>query len=184
MVPPRIDLQQHEVLAIIEFNSNKEGELGPLTTTRFMEWVRLDQGLVRILELGIEQEALREVGSTRLNADAYKSLGAEHDIATIFTGQLEISDIRPTVNITSDLRSFGAAADVDATLTVQMIETATGASIWNRSASVTKRVGYVSVLGGRDISFDADDPERAYGELVDALLDLVTKDFRVTWART
>ncbi len=183
MVPPRIDLQQHEVLAIIEFASNKEGELGPLTTTRFMEWVRLDQGLVRILALGTEQEALREVGSTRLNADSYKSLGAEHDVATIFTGELEISDIRPAVNITSDLRSFGAAADVDATLTVQMIETATGASIWNRSASVTKRVGHVSVLGGRDISFDADDPERAYGELVDALIDVVTRDFRVSWVR-
>jgi hypothetical protein len=172
------------VLAIVEFASNKEGELGPLATTRFMEWARLDQGLVRILELGTEQEALREVGSTRLNADAYRELGAEHGVATIFTGELMISDIRPAVSITSDLSAIGAAADVDATLTVQMFETATGASIWNRSASVTKRVGHVSILGGRDISFDADDPERAYGELVDALLDAVTKDFRVSWART
>ena len=37
MVPPRIDLQQHEVLAVIEFSSSREGELGPLATARFVD---------------------------------------------------------------------------------------------------------------------------------------------------
>ncbi len=78
---------------------------------------------------------------------------------------------------------MGAAADVDASLTVQMIEAATGASIWSRSATVTMRVGAVSVLGGRDVIFDADDPERAYGALVNALVERVTQDFRVSWVR-
>jgi hypothetical protein len=182
MVPPRIDLQDHEVLAIIEFSSSSQGQLGPLTTTRFMEWVRIDQGLLRIIELGTEQEALSEVGSARLDRAAYQELGRTHEVATIFTGEVVVSDIRPAVSISADLRNIGAAADVDATLTVQMVETASGASIWSRSAEVTQRVGHVSLIGG-DISFDADDPERAYGDLVDALLELVTREFRVTWER-
>ncbi len=78
---------------------------------------------------------------------------------------------------------MSVAADVDATLTVGMFETASGASIWNRSASVTRRVGHVSMLGNRDVVFDADEPERAYGELVDALVALVTEEFRATWQR-
>jgi hypothetical protein len=94
-----------------------------------------------------------------------------------------ISGIRPAIQITSNLANMGVAADVDATLTVQMIETASGASIWSRSASVTKRVGQVSVLGARDVIFDAENPERAYGELVDALVGAVTGEFRVTWER-
>jgi hypothetical protein len=184
MVPPAIDLQQHEILGIIEFSSNSKGELGELTTTRFMEWARADQGLVRMIELGTEDEVLSNQSSRRLDPATYKAIGKDWEVATVFVGELEISDIRPTVSITTDLSALGAAADVDATLTVHMIETATGASIWNRSASVTKRVGHVSIFGGRDISFDAEDPERAYGELVDALVEAVTRDFRVSWART
>lgn len=183
MVPPRIDLQQHEVLAIIEFNSNKEGELGPLATARFVEEARRDQGLLRIVELGPEGQALNEIGKARLDRSAYQELGRAHDLATLFTGELVVSEIRPAVSITSDLGSIGAAADVDATLTVQMVETASGASIWSRSASVTKRVGQVNLFGGRDVVFDADDPERAYGELVNALVQSVTADFKVSWAR-
>lgn len=183
MVPPRIDLQQHEVLAVIEFSSSNKGELGPLATSRFMEEVRLDQGLIRIVGLGSENEALQEVGKQRLDPSAYKQLGQVYDVATIFTGELVVSDIRPAISITTDLSSLGAAADIDATLTVQMVETASGASIWSRSASVTKRVGNVSLFGGKDVVFDAEDPEGAYGELVDALVFLVTKEFKVTYAR-
>jgi len=184
MVPPRIDLQEHEVLAIIDFTSTNKGELGPLTTARFMEEARLDQGLVRIIELGSEEEALGEIGKTRLEPSAYKELGRVYDVATVFTGELVVSDIRPAISITTDLSNLGAAADVDATLTVSMVETATGASIWSRSASVTKRVGEVSLFGGKDFVFDAEDPERSYGELVDALVHLVTGEFKVTWARS
>ncbi len=183
MVPPRIDLQQHEILAIIEFSSSNEGELGPLATQRFMEMARRDQGLVRIVELGPEEVALQKVGAARLDRAAYQALGEAHEVSTLFTGELEVSDVRPAVQIAPDLSAMGAAADVDASLTVQMIEAATGASIWSRSATVTMRVGAVSVLGGRDVIFDADDPERAYGALVNALVERVTQDFRVSWVR-
>jgi hypothetical protein len=183
MVPPRIDLQQHEVLAIIEFSSSNEGELGALATSRFMEEARRDQGLIRIVELGTEAEALAEIARSRLDRAAYTALGETHDVATIITGELVVSGIRPAVSISADLRDLGAAADVDATLTVQMVETSSGASLWSRSASVTKRVGQVSLLDRDDFVFDAEDPERAYGELVDALVYLVTEEFRVTYER-
>ena len=183
MVPPRIDLQQHEILAIIEFASSEEGELGPLATKRFMEAARRDQGLVRIVEIGPEAEALRRAGADRLDQDAFRALGSEYGVNTIFTGELVVSDVRPDVRVTPDLRDVGLAAEVDATLAVQMTETVTGASLWNNSADVTMRVGQVRVFGGRQVVFDADDPERAYGELISALVGAVTRDFRVTWER-
>jgi hypothetical protein len=75
------------------------------------------------------------------------------------------------------------SAQVDATLDVQMIETATGASLWSGSGRATRTLGNVGVFGGRDFAFDAADPERAYGDLVDALVEQATRDFHATWER-
>jgi hypothetical protein len=165
MVPPRIDLEEHEVLAIIEIESNNEGELGPMATQRFIEMIRLDQGLVPIVELGTEDQVLEDLNGSRLNPATYKALGEKYGVATIFAGELEVSEVRPVISFT-DFKNMGAAADVDATLTVRMVDTVSGASIWSRSGSVTKRVGQVGVFGGKDIVFDAEDPDGAYGELV------------------
>ncbi len=63
-----------------------------------------------------------------------------------------------------------------------MIEASTGASVWSRTAEATRRVGNVSMRRGR-IRFDAEDPERAYGELVQALVEMATEDFKVTWEK-
>ncbi len=182
LVPPRIDLRQHEVLGIIEFSSNRQGKLGPLASQRFMEAARVDQGLVRIVQLGSQDEVLGEVSSRRLDQATYKALGRRYELNTVIVGELDISDIRPAIRVTPNLTDMSVAADVDATLTVQMVETASGASIWSRSASVTRRVGHVSMFG-REVIFDADEPERAYGDLVDALVGYVTQEFRATWER-
>ncbi|MGB2698437.1 MAG: hypothetical protein WBD28_11350 [Candidatus Zixiibacteriota bacterium] len=181
MVPPTIDLKQHEVIGIIEFSSSSEGELGPLATREFIEMARQDQGIVRIVELGSEADVLKEIGSDRLDPATFKALGEKYQVSTIITGELLVSDVRPDIKITpgGGFMSFGA--EVDASLSAQMVETPTGASIWSSSANATQSVGNVSVFGGKAFSFDAEDPEKAYGKLVDALVEEITKDFRVTW---
>lgn len=183
MIPPVIDLKQHEVIGIIEFRSSSEGELGPLATRKFIEMARKDQGIVRIVELGSEVEVLNEIGSSRLDQAAFKALGQKYQVSTIITGELLVSDVRPDITITPGGGFMNFGAEVDASLSAQMVETATGASIWSSSANATKSVGNVSVFGGKDFSFDAEDPEKAYGKLIDALVEEITKDFRVTWER-
>ena len=64
-----------------------------------------------------------------------------------------------------------------------MVETATGASIWSCTASDTKEVGNISIFGGKNFAFNADNPEKAYGKLVNSLVNEVTKDFKVSWVR-
>jgi hypothetical protein len=64
-----------------------------------------------------------------------------------------------------------------------MFETESGASIWNRSASATENVGGVTISAGRYFAFDADDPDKAYGNLVDYLVCWTTVEYRVTWTR-
>ena len=60
LVPPPIDLKQHEVVGIIEFDCSGQGELGPFLTHRFVDAVRRDQGLVRIALLGTPADVLAD----------------------------------------------------------------------------------------------------------------------------
>lgn len=182
-VPPRIDLTRHEMIGLIEFSSPSEGQLDTMATRRFIESARRDQGLVRVLELGPQSAALGSVGRDRFDAETFKELGRTHGLATVIVGELTVSDVKPSVRIAPDLRSGGLSANVDATLAVRLIETSTGASLWNSSARVTQSVGHVSLLGGGRVVFDADDPERAYGGLVDTLVAEVTRDFHAGWER-
>ena len=183
MVPPRIDLKQHEMIGVIQFGSSSKGELGPLATRRFTEEARRDQGLARMVGVGTEVEAVRSVGGNGLGSETFKALGRAHGVRTILTGELTVSRIRPDLKLARGLRSGSLSAQVEATLAVQLIEASTGASIWSTSASATTTVGHVSVFKGGDFVFDADDPEKAYGPLVNILVGQVTQDFRVRWER-
>jgi hypothetical protein len=183
MVPPRIDLKQHEMIGVIEFDSSEEGELGSLATRRFKDASREDQGLVRMVDLGPEQDALVSVGKRALNSDAFKALGQTHRVQTIVVGELTVSNIRPDLSIATTIESGSLTASVDATLAVQMIEATSGASIWSTSASATRSIGGISVFRGGKFVFNAEDPERAYGDLIDYLVAQVTRDFQVTWER-
>jgi hypothetical protein len=175
MVPPRIDLTEHEIIAVVQFNSSNEGELGPMVTRRFADLARRDQGLVRMKNVVLE--------SGGRDITALKELAQRHGARTVLVGSLDVSDIRPNLSISKTLRSGTLTANVNAILTVDLIESATGASIWSTSARATRTVGHVSVFNGKDFTFDATDPEQAYGELIDALVTMATSDFRATWVR-
>ena len=183
MVPPRIDLKEREVIGVIDFGCSAEGELGLVTTGHFIDAARQDQGLVRIVRLGSDAEALASVEQTRLDPAAFKALGEKHGLKTIITGTLAISQVHPNIDIFQGLTRAGVSADVGVELAVQMVETATGASLWSNSAAATQRVAGLSVFGGKRVTFDAADPERAYGQLANSLVDAVTPDFRATWRR-
>ena len=182
-VPPRVDLKEHETIGVVEFETSAKGELGPLATRRFTDTARSEQGLVRIVGFGSRTEAMRSVSRSRWDTETFKALGVERDVRTILTGKLTVSDVRPDVRLGPSLSSGSLAGLVDATLDVELIETATGASIWSTSARATHSVGQISVLGGGAFAFDAADPERVYGGLIDALVEQATRDFRETWIR-
>jgi hypothetical protein len=182
MVPPQIDLKERETIGIIQFAATSKSPLGPLATRRFTEAARRDQGLVRVVDLGSRDEALRSVGHTRLDTDALIAIGRKAGVKTIVAGELTVSNVRPDVSVDSLLRSGSVTAQVDATLDVQMYEAESGAALWNRSARTTHSVGQVQVAGGK-FAFGARDPEEAYGGLVDDLVAQVSRPFQASWLR-
>ena len=183
MMPPVVDLAPHQTIGFMEFESDSKGKLASFATRRFVEMARRDQGVVRMMDLGPSRKMLRAAGQKSWTPGLYKSIGEQRGVRTVFVGNLSLSDIRPGFSLAGTLRSGDITADVDATLAVELVETATGASLWSGSARATKNIGHVSVFHGGEFSFDAEDPESAYGVLVDALVEQVTRDFHVSWVR-
>lgn len=181
-VPPRIDLKQLEMIGVIDFTA-EDDDLALLATRRFTESARRDQGMVRVVGFGSGNDALDSVGLGEWSPQTYRALGQEHGVRTILVGELVISDVRPDISIASSLKSGTLSAEVEATLAVQLIEAATGASIWSTSARVKKSLGHITVYGGKDFELNAEDPDRAYGPLVDSLVEQATREFHVSWER-
>ncbi len=183
MIPPRIDLKAHEIIGVIEFPCTSQDALGPLATGRFIEAARQDQGMVRFTRLGTEGEVLQAIGQPRLDPAAFKAIGEKYGVQTIVTGDLVLSEVRPNISVFHSLTSIGVSADVHATFAVQIVEAASGASLWSRSADATQRIGGASFSANKNVSLDIDDPDNAYAGLVNDLVYAVTPEFRVTWER-
>lgn len=181
MYPPKIDLTQHEIIGIITFRSTNEGQLAPYATGKFMEAMRRDQGLIRIVELGTQDKVLAEIGHNELDREAFMEIGEKYDVISVINGELVVSDVRPDITITPGGGYMDFSAEVDASMAVRMVETETGASLWSSTAEATSKVGGVSIFGKKHFMFDAKDPDNAYGELVRALVKKTTRDFQETW---
>ena len=172
--PPRVDLAKHEMIGVVEFSSPDARELAAVVTARFMESARSDQGTVRMITIH---------EPSRPDAARLKQLAAEHHLQTIVLGDLRVSKVKPTVAVSDSLSSASVSGSVEATLSVEMIEAETGASLWNASGRTREEIGAVSVSGWKNVGFGGVGKDSAYAGMVDTLVSQVTRDMHSTWER-
>lgn len=177
-VPPAIDLGPHEVIGLIEFKSNAKGDLAKFVTEKFIDVVVEDQDEIRIVELGTEAEVLEAVGESRLGPDAYKAIADKYDANTVFTGTLDVSEVNPSCAFGPGYASF--EGKVNARLSAKLVETSNGGTVWSNSARDERTVAGVEKFGS-GFSFQAEDPEEAYGKMARSLCRRITYEFRHTY---
>ncbi|MFC1490302.1 hypothetical protein ACFL6K_03740 [Candidatus Latescibacterota bacterium] len=175
--PPAVDLAYFESVGLIGFTSNTEGSLSEYATQQFIASITNSQHEAVIIELGDMETVLESVDSNSLSLDAIKAIGEKYDVSAIITGSLDISEVKPKLNIFFGL---GMKANVSASLVVKLYETTPGATIWAATGEDVKTVAEVTVFQGGGFHFDARDPEEAYGDLVKSLIRDVTRDLRVS----
>ena len=95
-------------------------------------------------------------------------------------GDLKVSGVKPKARF--DPNSVNLKASVSAELTVRLISTRTGGTLWRSSSMATGTVGKVGLAGGLP-SVSMRDTEDAYGEVVHSLVADVTRDLRPTWVK-
>lgn len=180
-IPPQVDLQSYDAVGIVEFTSDAKGELPSLATQRFIEALQRSQPGVRVLELGNEEELKEAIGCNKLDYSAMNAIREQFGVEAVILGKLDVTDVRPNINLQDMMSALSASAEVDASLTARLLEAPLGVTVWTMSSRRTKKVAHVGMSGGV-VVFDAQDPDRAYGTLVEALVHDITRDFRVTYA--
>jgi hypothetical protein len=176
---PRINLQGLGVIGFVGFDSRTKGNISDYASQVFLEYLLRSQPGARIKELGPSDVVLGEFGSYRLTPEALDVLGKRHNVDALIVGTLDFSKVRPRVDIASIvIGSIRASVDVDVTMSAKLLDTHDGTTFWADSARVRMDVANASVFPGGDVVFDAQDPARAYGDLVDELVRRTTRDFR------
>ena len=182
-VPPRVDLKGYGTLGIIDFASNTERTTAGQATRHFQEHLQAAQPGTRIVELGSRDAVLASVGARELDPAALRRIGERYGVAAVFVGDLVYSEPRTDFKIT-DISKLegGVRAELRGDISSRLVETASGASVWTRSAFTRRQIGALSVSAERGVSggMSKSDPRE---DMVPALVYQLTHDFRPTSVR-
>ena len=174
-VPPRMDLGGYDRVALVTFSADPaKNSLGQLATERFAEEVLTSQSGFELIELGPADSSVARLLAAGDAPAAAQELGRAKNIPAVFFGQLAVSNTKPHGSV---------GASVSAELSVRLLSTSTGGTLWRSSGTASQSVGSVSMSGGRLPTISATDPNAAYASMVDDMVSQVTRDFRPTWTR-
>ena len=180
LVPPRLDLQPYGRVGLFTFTAEgAKGSLNELATERFSEAMLRGQSHIEVLELGSADTLLRRVGETEFGVAAAQAAGKEHNVPAVFVGHLVVSNVKPSGRLLG-LASGFVQATVSVQLSVRLLSTEDGGSLWRSSAQSSEKVGGLAIVNGEP-HFSAKNPNDAYGQLVDRLVYAVTQDLRPSW---
>ncbi len=178
VVPPRLDLVPFHQVGLATFTiENAKGDLNELATEYFLTEMLHAQPDIGVIELGEVDRLIDEAGRERLDREALNTVGGDYDVPVVFVGHMKVSNVTPRASL-NGFPSVGATVSVQ--LSVRMLSTESGATLWSESVRATEGVGELG-LAGDQVVFSAQDPSEAYGHLVEQLVVEVTNDLRPTY---
>lgn len=181
-VPPRLDLAPYGRVALVTFHAERtDPGLTESATQRFAEALLHGQSGVELIEVGAADSALRGLPPDVDGATLARALGRSRGVPAVFVGRLTMSEVKPRGRLGAG-GSVDVQAGVSAQLTVQLVSTSTGGTMWRSSANANSTLGHVG-FGGGGTAVAMRDPDEAYGEVVQSLVSDVTRDLRPTWVK-
>jgi hypothetical protein len=181
-VPARLDLQPYGRVALVTFTTDQaNGELSAAATRRFAEALLANQSGVELLELTSADTTLGALATAGDASALAQALGREKNVPAVFLGQLTVSGVKPK-GLLSLAGGAKVRASVSAELTVRLLSTSTGGTVWRSSSTADGTVGRLAMAGGVP-SVSVRDPDDAYGQVVSELVRDVTRDLRPTWVK-
>jgi hypothetical protein len=181
VVPARLDLAPYGRIAVVAFSTDQQNSgMSALATQRFAEALLKSQSGIELLELGAADSSLKGYLSNGDGTALAQALGRDKDVPAVFIGQLKVSGVKPRGKLS--MSGVNVRAAVSAELTVRLLSTKTGGTVWRSSSVANGTVGRVSMSGALP-SIAMRDKEEAYGEVVSQLVTDVTRDLRPTWVK-
>jgi hypothetical protein len=180
-VPARLDLAPYGRVALLTFSTDQPNEgMSTLATQRFAEALLASQAGVELLEVGSADSVLKALPGNADGATIAQALGKQKGVPAVFVGSLKLSKVKPRGHL--DASGMNVRAGVSAELTVRLISTSTGGTVWRSSSVADANVGRLNI-SDRLPSIAVRDKDEAFGEVVHHLIDIVTRDLRPTWVK-
>ncbi len=180
-IPARLDLAPYGRVAIVTFTADQPNStLSAMATQRFAEVLLASQAGIELLELGVADSSLRALAERGDGTALAQALGRDKDVPAVFIGQIKMSGVKPRGHL--DASGINMNASVSAELTVRLLSTRTGGTVWRSSSVANGTVGRVDI-SRRLPSVAIRDKEETYGEVVGQLVTDVTRDLRPTWVK-
>jgi hypothetical protein len=181
-VPARLSLQPYGRVALVTFTTEANStELSATATRRFAEALLSSQSGIELLELTGADSSLRRLAAAGDASTLAQALGREKHVPAVFLGQLRMSSVKPSGSVSGAGR-LNVRASVSGELTVRLLSTTTGGTVWRSSSAANGTVGRVAISGNLP-TVAVRDPNEAYGEIVDQLVRDVTRDLRPSWVK-
>ncbi len=178
LIPPQMDLSPYRIIGVIEFSNNGEPELARYVTQNYMQTVQNAQPQVRFLELGNQEFVLSKVSGDQLDYESIRSIGRRFNVDAVLFGDLDLTEPKAKVSLSTAWQSMKAGAYVEATLIAKLWEADSGALRWTNSSRGQDSVARLSASTSGNVQFGAKDPEETYGRLIPQLVYDNTGDFR------
>jgi hypothetical protein len=180
-VPARLDLTPYGRVALVTFAADRANDpMSTLATQRFAEALLASQSGVELLELGTADSTLKALPANVDGAALAQTLGRQKNVPAVFVGTLKVSRVKPQGHL--DASGMNVRAGVSAELTVRLLSTSTGGTVWRSSSVASGTVGQLNI-SDRLPSLAVRDKEEAFGEVVQQLITEVTRDLRPTWIK-
>jgi hypothetical protein len=180
-VPARLALAPYGRIAVVTFSTDQSNSvMSALATQRFAEALLASQSGFELLELDAADSTLKGLAANTDGVALAQALGRQRNIPAVFVGQLKVSGVKPRGNLS--VSGMNVRAAVSAELTVRLLSTTTGGTVWRSSSAANGTVGKLSLSGSLP-SIAMRDKEEAYGEMVGQLVSDVTRDLRPTWIK-
>ena len=177
--PPRLDLSQFGRLGLITFSDNAQPSVAQYATDQFQNAIHSAQAGIPIVELGTEKNVLRNIGSNQLDSQARQKIRKQYNVSAIFIGSVVYSDIKTNVDLKDYARlRANVNTTLNATLSVKLIETEGGATVWSNSVSWKRKLGNLNISEHSGVSVGTKGYEDAYRKLVPDMVYDITRDFR------
>jgi hypothetical protein len=180
-VPPRLDLAPYGRVALVTFSSDRShAAMTALATQRFAEALLRSQSGIEVLELSATDSTVRALGAHPDPADVAQAVGQMRNVAAVFVGRLDVSGSKPQGSLSTS--GLNVRTAVTANLSVQMLSTRSGGTLWRSSSTASGTVGQFATTGGLP-TVAVRDQQEAYGEVMDRLVADLTRDMRPTWVK-
>src|SRR3989441_887842 len=197
LVAPRLNLLPYGSVGLVTFSIEKaKGTLNEFATRRFEEYLLAAQSGIEVQEFS--------------QADSTQALSGARGVPVVFLGHLKLSDVKPSGGLIG-LTLPHVEATVTATLAVELRSTKTGGTPWGGRSGAPGKGGPLPAAGGGAPvpaphphdpggaplktpggqlaivdgvpEFAAQNPNDAYGHLINRLVYDVTYDLRSTWVK-